>query len=102
MNRPAPTVYLLYGDDDLAFHEFITQLHERLGDPSTADMNTQRFLAKGLELGAFEEACNPCLLSPQEGSYFLIMLRIYLPTRIGLTDSFQYSNRFLVQLHSFS
>lgn len=57
MNRPAPTVYLLYGDDDLAFHEFITQLHERLGDPSTADMNTQRFLAKGLELGAFEEAC---------------------------------------------
>jgi DNA polymerase-3 subunit delta len=58
MNRPPPTVYLLYGDDDLAVHEFVGQLHERLGDPSTADMNTQLFFAKGLDLGAFEEACN--------------------------------------------
>ncbi len=58
MNRSPPTVYLLYGDDDLAVHEFIMQLHERLGDPSTADMNTQQFLSKGLDLGAFEETCN--------------------------------------------
>ena len=58
MNRPPPTVYLLYGDDDLAIREFVGQLRERLGDPSTADMNTQHFLARGLDLGSFEEACH--------------------------------------------
>lgn len=58
MNRPPPTVYLLYGDDDLAVREFVGQLRARLGDPSTADMNTQHFLAKGLDLGAFEETCH--------------------------------------------
>jgi DNA polymerase-3 subunit delta len=57
MKQPPPTVYLLYGDDDLAIHEFVGQLHERLGDPSTADMNMQQFLAKGIDLGTFEEAC---------------------------------------------
>lgn len=57
MDRPAYTVYLFYGDDEFAIAEVINQLRERLGDPTTADMNTQRFSAVGLNLGALEEAC---------------------------------------------
>lgn len=57
MDRPAPRVYLLYGDDDLAQSEFIARLRDRLGDPANASMNTQSFYSEGLDLRALEEAC---------------------------------------------
>ena len=57
MDRPTYTVYLFYGDDEFAIAEVINQLREKLGDPTTADMNTQRFSASKLDLGALEEAC---------------------------------------------
>lgn len=43
MSEPAPVVYLLYGDDDLAIAGFIHAMIEKLGDPSLAEMNTTRF-----------------------------------------------------------
>lgn len=57
MDRPPYTVYLFYGDDEFAIAEVIKQLRDRLGDPTTADMNTQRFSASSLDLGALEETC---------------------------------------------
>jgi DNA polymerase-3 subunit delta len=57
MENPKPTVYLLSGDNDLAFEEFIVVIRENLGDPTTADMNTQRFSSTEISLGALEEAC---------------------------------------------
>lgn len=57
MENSKPTVYLLSGDNDLAFEEFISVLRDNLGDPTTADMNTQRFSSTDLNLGALEEAC---------------------------------------------
>jgi DNA polymerase-3 subunit delta len=57
MAIPKPTVYLLYGDDELAMADFVARLREKLGDPSTADLNTIRFAAESTELGALAAAC---------------------------------------------
>ena len=46
MANSKPTVYLLYGDDELAMADFVARLREKLGDPSTADLNTVRFAAR--------------------------------------------------------
>ncbi|NIS82409.1 MAG: DNA polymerase III subunit delta [Anaerolineales bacterium] len=57
MNRPAPTVYLFYGDDELAIDDIIQTMREKLGDPTTADLNTRRFSANEIDLGLLEESC---------------------------------------------
>jgi DNA polymerase-3 subunit delta len=57
MAAPAPTVYLLHGDDDLAAAEFVRHLRERLGDAATADLNFQRFEAGTVDLAMLEQAC---------------------------------------------
>ncbi|MGD2027533.1 MAG: DNA polymerase III subunit delta [Anaerolineales bacterium] len=38
-----PVVYLLHGEDDFKINEFIHAILEKMGDPSTAEMNTTRF-----------------------------------------------------------
>ncbi len=43
MSTAVPVVYLLHGDDDFAIGEFIAAMLEKLGDPTTAEMNTTRF-----------------------------------------------------------
>jgi DNA polymerase-3 subunit delta len=58
MTEKKPTVYLLYGDDDFAINEVLQRLREMLGDPTTADMNTQLFTGKALDLSEFEQACS--------------------------------------------
>jgi DNA polymerase-3 subunit delta len=40
MAEPAPVVYLIHGEDDFATANFVKALQEKLGDPSTAEMNT--------------------------------------------------------------
>jgi DNA polymerase-3 subunit delta len=49
-----PTVILLFGDDELALQERLTELIGRLGDPSTSDSNVSRFSASRLDLATFE------------------------------------------------
>lgn len=39
----APIVYLLHGEDDLAINDVVAELFTRLGDATTAEMNTARF-----------------------------------------------------------
>lgn len=58
MAAPKPTVFVLYGDDDLAIGEFIARLREKLGDPSTADLNTTRFDAASTDVASLASACN--------------------------------------------
>lgn len=57
MANPKPTVYLLYGDDELAMADFIARLREKLGDPSTADLNTIRYAAESTDPGTLAAAC---------------------------------------------
>jgi len=52
-----PTIYLLYGDDDLAVSEFISRMREMMGDSSTADMNTDRFASGRFDMGRIEQVC---------------------------------------------
>ncbi len=57
MQTEIPTVYILHGDDDLAISEFIAKLRQKLGDPSSAQMNVQRFDGEMLDFGKLQEAC---------------------------------------------
>lgn len=57
MSGSLPTVYLFYGDDELAIHEAVASIRAKLGDPATADLNTTRFDVKSHDLGAIAEAC---------------------------------------------
>jgi DNA polymerase III subunit delta len=72
-----PTVYLLHGEDDQAIEEFLTQLHAKLGDPSTAEMNTTRLDPKGLTLSTLRATC---LTAPFLAKRRLVIL-------IGFLDS---------------
>jgi DNA polymerase-3 subunit delta len=56
MQPDKPVVYLLHGDDNLAISEFITKLRQKLGDPTSAQMNVQRFHGETLDFGQFQEA----------------------------------------------
>lgn len=57
MQTEKPTVYILHGNDDLAISEFISKLREKLGDPSSVQMNLQRFDGKALDFGQLQETC---------------------------------------------
>ncbi len=45
-----PVVYLLHGDDDFQIGEFVDSMIERLGDPTTAEMNTTRLPAGSYQI----------------------------------------------------
>jgi DNA polymerase-3 subunit delta len=55
--KPAPTLYLLHGDDEIAMRETIARLYEQLGEPSMRDLNTTRLEGRGLSLAALRDAC---------------------------------------------
>lgn len=43
MAKATPTFYLFHGDDDLRIEEEVAKMRARMGDPTTADMNTSEF-----------------------------------------------------------
>ncbi|MGD2251522.1 MAG: DNA polymerase III subunit delta [Anaerolineales bacterium] len=57
MPKTKPTVYLLYGDHELAIAEAITSICQRLGDTATASMNVLRFDSQTLDITSLEAAC---------------------------------------------
>jgi DNA polymerase-3 subunit delta len=57
MNNP-PTVYLLYGDNDLAFKDFVYRLKEKMGDPENAEMNIAKFSPNELNIATLEQVCS--------------------------------------------
>ncbi len=56
MKPTAPTIYLLFGDDELAIAEFIARLREKLGDASSIALNTQTFEGPTLDLPGLAQA----------------------------------------------
>jgi DNA polymerase-3 subunit delta len=73
--KTPPTIYILHGDDDQAIDEFLQQLHAKLGDPVTAEMNTTRVDAKALSLADLRAAC---LTAPFLAKRRLVILEGYL------------------------
>jgi len=57
MERPAPTVYLLFGDDELAIGEFVSRLRDRLGDATSIALNTQTFQGSSVDDASLAQAC---------------------------------------------
>lgn len=56
-DREAPSVYIFYGDDDLAMQEAVADLRGRFAASSAAQLNTERFDGRQLELARLEEVC---------------------------------------------
>ena len=56
MSEPPPTVYLLDGDDEYAIAELLSGLTGKLGDPTTAEMNTTRLDGSSATLDQIETA----------------------------------------------
>jgi DNA polymerase-3 subunit delta len=57
MADATPVLYLLYGDDLFAMEDFLGMLRGKLGDGTTASMNTQQFDARKLDLDLLFQAC---------------------------------------------
>jgi DNA polymerase-3 subunit delta len=57
MAETPPTIYLLYGNHDLAFSEFVLRLREKMGEPSTANMNIDTFTPSNFNLANFQQVC---------------------------------------------
>ena len=58
MVAPPPTVYLLHGDDDLAAGEFLARLIDKLGDPTTAQLNRLQVSGDQADLTEIVAACH--------------------------------------------
>lgn len=43
MNASAPVVYILHGEDEYGIADFLRSMQEKLGDPTTAEMNMAHF-----------------------------------------------------------
>lgn len=55
METAPPTVYLLYGNHELGFAEFIERLKEKMGEPENALMNINRLPRESLNLDRLEQ-----------------------------------------------
>ncbi|TFH37682.1 MAG: DNA polymerase III subunit delta [Anaerolineales bacterium] len=58
MTDLAPTIYLLYGNDEFGMAEFIQSMKQKLGDDSTIAMNFSRFNASDLVWSELESAAS--------------------------------------------
>jgi DNA polymerase-3 subunit delta len=56
MAKAPPTIYILHGEDGQAIDEFISQIRAKLGDATTADLNTTRLESRGLTIAALQAA----------------------------------------------
>ncbi|GAB4578728.1 MAG: hypothetical protein Fur0022_14640 [Anaerolineales bacterium] len=52
----SPTIYLLHGDDDFGMAAFVQEMQEKMGDPTTAGMNTTRLEGRGFSLAELQRA----------------------------------------------
>ncbi|MDX1600886.1 MAG: DNA polymerase III subunit delta [Anaerolineales bacterium] len=62
MSSPAaegqpPTVYIFYGDDEFAMTEAVAELRGRFSESAAAELNTEHFDGRQLELARLEEVC---------------------------------------------
>lgn len=50
-NHPAPTFYVLHGNDEFSLHAAVNTMREQMGDPTTADLNTTVIDGKSASIG---------------------------------------------------
>jgi DNA polymerase-3 subunit delta len=74
-SKTPPVVYILHGEDDQAIADFIRQLTSKLGDPTTAEMNTTRLESKGFSTAELRAAC---LTAPFLARRRLVLLEGFL------------------------
>lgn len=66
MSQQTPTIYLLHGPDEFGIAQFIHKMEEKLGDPSSAEMNITRFADAQLSLQGLQSAVSAMpFLSPR-------------------------------------
>ena len=66
MVEKAPVVYVLNGEDEFAISSFLTTLQAKMGDATTAEMNTTRLDGRSLSIDALTNAvCAMPFLSPR-------------------------------------
>ncbi len=53
-----PTIYLLHGDDEMGITTYVQGMQDKMGDPTTAGMNTTRLEGRGFSLGDLERAAS--------------------------------------------
>jgi DNA polymerase-3 subunit delta len=58
MTNPPPVVYLFHGEDEISIAQSLAELEARLGDPSTASMNTTRLDGRTANLEDIRLAAN--------------------------------------------
>lgn len=58
MPKSAPIVYLLHGEDQFSISQLIQKLVDKLGDASSAEMNTTRLDGNNLSLQTLETSAN--------------------------------------------
>jgi len=58
MTKPAPTFYVLHGEDEFTRSETLADFKRRLGGGETTDLNTTVFDGKRLTLGKLRHACD--------------------------------------------
>lgn len=68
---PAPTIYILNGDDEFAINEFVGKLQAGLGDPTMADMNTTRLDGRAATL---DQLVNAVSAMPFLASHRLVLV----------------------------
>ena len=75
MSQETPTVYILHGDDLHKAEEMLAAMRERLGDPSTAEMNISVFEGAGIQFPEVESAVvSAPFLAPRR----IVVLRDFL------------------------
>lgn len=66
MSASAPIIYLLHGEDEFGMAQFIDNMVEKLGDPTTAEMNINRLDGKKFNLDELRNAASAIpFLSPR-------------------------------------
>lgn len=58
MADPTPTFYLFHGDDAFKIAEQVAKMRERMGDPSTAELNTAEFDGQTADISDILNAAN--------------------------------------------
>ena len=83
MTDPAPSVYLFYGDDEFAIKQAVADLRDRLGDPTSAEMNFDGFNGADIDFDRFSFVCHALpFLSPRR------MVVLESCERLPKSDSF--------------
>ena len=71
MSVPAPIVYILHGEDEFGMAQFVDGMQEKLGDPTTAELNVTRLDGKKFD---YDELKNSASVLPFLSSRRMVVM----------------------------